>query len=57
MLAGDRETWEYAKASLANFKDAVPEHRNYHRVLEQEDVADVSDDSDTLVFDALLWFL
>lgn len=33
MVAGDRETWEHAKASLANFKHAVPEHRNYHRVV------------------------
>lgn len=42
MVAGDQETWEHARASLAKFKDAVPEHRDYHRVVEQENVADVS---------------
>lgn len=45
MVAGDKETWEHARASLVNFKDAVPEHHDYHRIVEEEDVADVSTSS------------
>lgn len=42
MAAMDAETWRDAKASLAAFQKAVPEHRAYHHIVEESDVPEVS---------------
>ncbi|EXF84058.1 hypothetical protein CFIO01_04918 [Colletotrichum fioriniae PJ7] len=38
MAVGDEETWAAAKSSVLGFQKAVPEHSQYHRLIEKEDV-------------------
>ncbi|KAK1709508.1 uncharacterized protein CLUP02_04847 [Colletotrichum lupini] len=38
MAVGDDETWVAAKSSVLGFKKAVPEHSQYHRIIERDDV-------------------
>ncbi|KAF9878888.1 FAD dependent oxidoreductase [Colletotrichum karsti] len=38
MAVGDEETWAAAKSSVLDFQKAVPEHQNYHRIIEKENV-------------------
>ncbi|KAF4334208.1 FAD dependent oxidoreductase superfamily [Fusarium beomiforme] len=38
MAVGDEETWASAKNSVLSFQDNVPEHSNYHRIIERDQV-------------------
>ncbi|KAK1691108.1 FAD dependent oxidoreductase-domain-containing protein [Colletotrichum godetiae] len=38
MAVGDEETWTAAKRSVLEFQRAVPEHSEYHRIIESDDV-------------------
>ncbi|KAH7141494.1 FAD dependent oxidoreductase [Dactylonectria estremocensis] len=41
MAVGDDETWAAAKSSVLGFQKAVPEHSNYHRIIEKDKVPEM----------------
>lgn len=41
MAVKDEATWAAAKQSLLDFQQAVPEYRNYHRIVEKENIPEV----------------
>ncbi|UPK90176.1 hypothetical protein LCI18_001111 [Fusarium solani-melongenae] len=41
-VSGDKETWEVSRKSLDAFRDAIPEHRTLHGVIEKEDLAELN---------------
>jgi glycine/D-amino acid oxidase-like deaminating enzyme len=42
MAVEDEETWAAARQSVLDFQRAVPEYSSYHRIVEREDIAEVS---------------
>lgn len=54
MAVRDSETWAASRESVLEFQDNVPEHSEYHRIIEKDNVAGVSSRFQPTIFLSLL---